>query len=162
MLSVLWEIVLPLLIAFAVGWLVMGWLTWRWRRADVTEAEWATVTVVPRSSATKVTSTVVEPGGTPSLPSQPQVNTIRSSGTISTYSPAATASGWIVTRIAPPGSGSMSAAMPCQRTRRSGSTKYWNTVAGLASMWTASSTASLTDVSVRRCARRVPPARPPA
>ena len=44
MLSVLWEIVLPLLIAFAVGWLVMGWLTWRWRRAGVSEAEWVTVT----------------------------------------------------------------------------------------------------------------------
>lgn len=43
MLSILWEIVLPLLIAFAVGWGVMGWLTWRWRRADVSRDRWERV-----------------------------------------------------------------------------------------------------------------------
>ncbi|MFV0526285.1 MAG: hypothetical protein ACK5RL_17505 [Acidimicrobiales bacterium] len=29
------------LMAFLFGWLVMGWLTWRWRRLLITPAEWA-------------------------------------------------------------------------------------------------------------------------
>ena len=44
MTRVLWEIVLPLFVAFVVGWLVMGWLTWRWRRAGVSQARWDEVT----------------------------------------------------------------------------------------------------------------------
>ncbi len=43
MTSVLWEIVLPLFVAFVVGWAVMGWLTWRWRRAGVSKLRWAEV-----------------------------------------------------------------------------------------------------------------------
>ncbi len=43
MLRVLGEIIIPLLIAFALGWLVMGWLTWRWRRTKVTTTEWQSV-----------------------------------------------------------------------------------------------------------------------
>lgn len=43
MLSILWEIVLPLLIAFVVGWGIMGWLTWRWRRANVSKRQWERV-----------------------------------------------------------------------------------------------------------------------
>ena len=43
MLSILWEIVVPLLVAFVVGWVVMGWLTWRWRRAGVSQARWLRV-----------------------------------------------------------------------------------------------------------------------
>jgi len=43
MLSILWEIVLPLFIAFVVGWVVMGWLTWRWRWANVSQDRWERV-----------------------------------------------------------------------------------------------------------------------
>lgn len=43
MLSILWEIVLPLFIAFVVGWVVMGWLTWRWRWANVSKDRWERV-----------------------------------------------------------------------------------------------------------------------
>jgi len=43
MLSVLWEIIIPLLIAFAVG-LLTGWLLWRWRRTRVTGTEWDELT----------------------------------------------------------------------------------------------------------------------
>ncbi len=43
MLSILWEIVLPLFIAFIVGWVVMGWLTWRWRWANVSRDRWERV-----------------------------------------------------------------------------------------------------------------------
>lgn len=75
MLSVLWEIVLPLLIAFAVGWLVMGWLTWRWRRADVTEAEWATVTAELRRAREQLAATG-GPSPEPTVPASPPSTTV--------------------------------------------------------------------------------------
>lgn len=43
MASVLWEIIIPLLVAFGVG-LVIGWLLWRWRRTKVTATEWQRLT----------------------------------------------------------------------------------------------------------------------
>lgn len=42
MIRVLWEIVVPLLIAFAIG-LLIGWMLWRWRRAGVSRAAWEEV-----------------------------------------------------------------------------------------------------------------------
>lgn len=36
---VLWEIIVPLLLAFAIG-LFVGWLIWRWRRTRMTMADW--------------------------------------------------------------------------------------------------------------------------
>jgi predicted flap endonuclease-1-like 5' DNA nuclease len=43
MLSVLWEIIIPLLVAFAIG-LLVGWMLWRWRRIRVTVTEWENMT----------------------------------------------------------------------------------------------------------------------
>ena len=48
MASVLWEIIIPLLVAFAIG-LLIGWMLWRWRRTKVTSTEWEQLT----SSASK-------------------------------------------------------------------------------------------------------------
>ena len=42
MLFVLWEILIPLLIAFLLG-LLLGWLWWGWRRTKITFAEWETM-----------------------------------------------------------------------------------------------------------------------
>jgi hypothetical protein len=39
---ILWEILLPLIIAFAVG-LVFGWLIWGWRRTKIKYSEWETM-----------------------------------------------------------------------------------------------------------------------
>ena len=44
MLSVLWEIIVPLIIAFLLGWLGLGWLTWRWRHTEVSMDEWDDIT----------------------------------------------------------------------------------------------------------------------
>lgn len=74
MLSVLWEIMLPLLIAFVVGWLVMGWLTWRWRRVGVSEAEWATVTTELRRARAQLASVGTSgavPAVAPEVPAEP-------------------------------------------------------------------------------------------
>lgn len=43
MTSVLWEIIVPLLVAFGIG-LLVGWLLWRWRRTKVTPTEWERLT----------------------------------------------------------------------------------------------------------------------
>lgn len=42
MIFILWEILLPLIIAFAVG-LVFGWLIWGWRRTKIKYSEWETM-----------------------------------------------------------------------------------------------------------------------
>ncbi len=39
---VLWEILLPLIIAFLLG-LFFGWLWWGWRRTKITYTEWETM-----------------------------------------------------------------------------------------------------------------------
>ena len=41
MLSVFWEIIIPILLAFAIG-LFIGWLLWRWRRTRVSNTQWRT------------------------------------------------------------------------------------------------------------------------
>ncbi len=39
MMYALWEIAIPLLIAFLLG-VLLGWVIWRWRRTKVTGSEW--------------------------------------------------------------------------------------------------------------------------
>ena len=43
MLRVLWEIIIPLILAFFIG-LLVGYLFWRWRRTQKTAAEWTAMT----------------------------------------------------------------------------------------------------------------------
>src|SRR4029453_6213100 len=105
------------------------------------------------TSGVSLTSTVLEPGGTSSSPSHPQVNTRRRGGSISTNSPTTVAPPAIPpTRYVPPGRGSSSAEVPFQRLIFSGSTKNSNTVSGRASMRTSSSPAS----GRRTCATSAP------
>src|SRR2546426_7892811 len=86
---------------------------------------------VPVPSRSRSISTVLVPGGTTSLPSQPQVKTTRRPGMTSTNLPAAMS---LVpansTRKVPPGRGSSSASLPFQRTYSTGSVKSRNTVSG--------------------------------
>src|SRR5262249_40170079 len=83
----------------------------------------------------------------------PHVNTTRSLGETSTYSPRATSCPVTFTRKIPPGRGSRSASTPIQRTMCSGSTKNLKMTSGGASMrisrstgscssWTATATSS--------------------
>lgn len=39
MMYALWEIAIPLLIAFLLG-VLLGWVNWRWRRTRITGSEW--------------------------------------------------------------------------------------------------------------------------
>lgn len=39
MIFALWEVLIPLLVAFLLG-VLLGWFIWRWRRTEVTGAEW--------------------------------------------------------------------------------------------------------------------------
>ena len=51
---VLWEILLPLIIALLLG-LFFGWLMWGWRRTKISYAEWETMRQkAARSSAIDV------------------------------------------------------------------------------------------------------------
>jgi len=52
---VLWEILLPLIIAFLLG-LLFGWLWWGWRRTKITYSEWETM----RQKASRASSTDVD------------------------------------------------------------------------------------------------------
>jgi hypothetical protein len=40
MIYALWEVLIPLLVAFLLG-ILLGWLIWRWRRTKVTTTEWS-------------------------------------------------------------------------------------------------------------------------
>lgn len=78
MISVLWEIVLPLFVAFVVGWMVMGWLTWRWRRAGVSQVRWDEVIDELAATRSKLeeaeTRIVMVPVATPSAGSNGSAN----------------------------------------------------------------------------------------
>lgn len=52
---VLWEILIPLIIAFLLG-LLFGWLFWGWRRTKITYTEWETM----RQKATRSSSVEAE------------------------------------------------------------------------------------------------------
>src|SRR5437867_13197567 len=102
---------------------------------------WMSRTWVPSPSGVRVTSTVLEPGGTAWSSSQPNVKTTREYGTTSTNSPRRRA--WVLMSSAyePPGRGSASARDPIQRTILFGSTKKANTVSGVAAMRVSLTTA---------------------
>lgn len=51
---VIWELILPLLIAFVLG-LFLGWLMWRWRHRKVTSNEWQSVLAESSARQTRVT-----------------------------------------------------------------------------------------------------------
>ena len=52
---VLWEILVPLTIAFLLG-LFFGWLWWGWRRTKITYTEWETM----RQKASRASSVEAE------------------------------------------------------------------------------------------------------
>ncbi|MEL6981995.1 MAG: hypothetical protein AAFO29_06195 [Actinomycetota bacterium] len=101
MLSVLWEIALPLLIAFAVGWLVMGWLTWRWRRAGVSEAEWVTVTAELKRAREQLAATD-RPRPEPTVPAGPPATAPAADGAEPTAAPTPAPSPSAVATATPP------------------------------------------------------------
>src|SRR5438067_10297681 len=114
---------------------------------------WTRRSRVPPALGSRSISTVLDPGGTISLPSQPQVKTTRRSRTTSTYLPAAMSFALPnSTRNPPPRRGSSSARLPFHRTYWTGSVSRRKTVSGDASIVI---TRSMTFVS-----RAMPPGPP--
>src|SRR5690606_29468673 len=97
-------------------------------------------------------STVVDPGviGLPGW-SHPKVNTTRSNGTTSTYSPTAWFFPPTSTRYRPPGRGSMSATVPNHSTCRSGSTRNGQIVCGVASTTISRTSSAITGLLLLGC-----------
>ncbi len=57
---VLWEILIPLIIALLLG-LLFGWLMWGWRRTKITYTEWETMRQkAGRSSSVEAEAEVAE------------------------------------------------------------------------------------------------------